>query len=106
MADPVGLIGGGGGVDPTRRPAKAAEPPTVQGAGAPNFREALIKNLEQVNKAQADADRAVEDLVTGRRGDVEGVILATQKADDAFRMLQAVRGKVIQAYDEIKQVRV
>lgn len=75
-------------------------------AGGPTFREVLLSNLNQVNEAQQDADRAVEDLVSGRRGDVEGVILATQKADDAFRMLQAVRGKVMQAYEEIKQVRV
>jgi flagellar hook-basal body complex protein FliE len=34
------------------------------------------------------------------------VILATEKADNAFKMLQAMRGKVLQAYDEIKQVRV
>lgn len=74
--------------------------------GAPAFRDVLLKNLEQVNAAQTDADRAVEDLVSGRRADLEGVILATQKADNAFRMLQAVRGKVLQAYDEIKQVRV
>ncbi len=54
----------------------------------------------------ARTSAAVEDLVSGRRSDVEGVILATEKADNAFRMLQAMRGKVLQAYDEIKQVRV
>lgn len=33
-------------------------------------------------------------------------MLATQKADNAFRMLQALRNKVVEAYDEIKQTRV
>jgi flagellar hook-basal body complex protein FliE len=37
---------------------------------------------------------------------VEGVILATQKADNAFRMLQQVRNRMMEAYDEVKQIRV
>ena len=77
-----------------------------KGQDGQGFRDVLMDNLEQVNSAQQDADRAVEDLVSGRRRDVEGVILATEKADNAFKMLQAMRGKVLQAYDEIKQVRV
>jgi len=102
MSDPVGLIGGAGGLQPTPKP----QPPAAGPGGGPNFRDVLMDNLEKVNAAQQEADRAVEDLVSGRRSDVEGVIMATQKADNAFKMLQAVRGKVIQAYDEIKQVRV
>ncbi|USN98584.1 MAG: flagellar hook-basal body complex protein FliE [Phycisphaeraceae bacterium] len=102
MSDPLGFVTGasGGGLNPVQPSGAASKP------GAPGFREVLLKNLEQVNSAQQDANRAVEDLMTGKRSDVEGVILATEKADDAFRMLQAMRGKVLQAYDEIKQVRV
>lgn len=112
MSDPLGLVSGSGGagmrpigpvgpVGPSGQPRGAAG-----GQDGPGFRDVLIDNLEKVNSAQQDADRAVEDLVSGRRGDVEGVILATEKADNAFKMLQAMRGKVLQAYDEIKQVRV
>ena len=109
MADPLGLIGSAGGARPTG-PGQL-KPNTTQAqdpgaAGGPSFKDALLENLEKVNAAQQDADRAVEDLMSGRRSDVEGVILATQKADNAFRMLQQVRGKVMQAYDEIRQVRV
>ena len=103
MSDPVGLIGGAGGVQPNPKPGVSGAKGPVDG---PNFRDVLMKNLEQVNEAQQEADRAVEDLVSGRRSDVEGVIVATQKADNAFKMWQAVRGKVLQAYDEIRQVRV
>lgn len=103
MSDPVGLISGAGGVQPKPAAGSGAAKPPVDG---PSFRDVLMDNLQKVNAAQQEADRAVEDLVSGRRSDVEGVILATQKADNAFKMLQAVRGKVLQAYDEIKQVRV
>ncbi len=54
---------------------------------------------------QQDADRAVEDLYSGKRNDLESVVIATQKADTAFKMLLQVRNKVMEAYDEVKQIR-
>ena len=103
MADPLGLIGSGG-VNPSMFPR-----PNVTGPGAEQpgqtFKDALLANLDEVNKAQQEATKAVEDLTTGKRSDLEGVIMATQKADNAFRMLQALRNKVMDAYDEIKQTR-
>lgn len=109
MGDPLGLIGSTGGAGqvgksslPSVRPgAKQANDP-----GAPSFKDVLLDNLGEVNKLQADATRAIEDLQTGQRDDVEGVLLATQKADMAFRMLQSVRNKVVQAYNELRDVRV
>lgn len=111
MADPVGLIGGAGGAQPlrpqhgTQHGAQGAGNNPAEAGGA-DFKDVLTKNLEKVNEAQREADRAVEDLVSGRRDDLESVILATQKADGAFKMLQSVRNKVMEAYDEINQVRV
>lgn len=102
MSDPVGLIGGGG-LNPARQAAGGAARPAQ---GGPDFARVLRDNLEQVNEMQADAAKAVEDLMTGDRQDLEGVILATEKADNAFRMLQQMRNKVMAAYEEIKQVRV
>ena len=103
MSDPLGLISAGGvrGIQvPGPRQEAAAD------SGAPGFRDVLLKNLNEVNSLQQDATRAIEDLQTGKRDDLEGVILATQKADTAFRMLQQLRNKMVEAYDEIKQVRV
>lgn len=101
MTDPLGLIGSGG-VNPSRfapvRPSGEAQ--------GPSFKDVLLENLRQVDRMQKDADRAIVDLQTGNRTDVEGVILATQKADMAFRMLQSVRNRMMEAYDEIKQIRV
>lgn len=104
MNDPLRLIqntGPVGGADLGRGPS-AASP---QGSG-PEFKDVLLENLRQVNELQQDATRAVEDLQAGRRGDYEGVLVATQKADVAFRMLQALRNRVMEAYDEVKQMRV
>ena len=78
-------------------------PPNADGA---SFKDLLMKNIEQVNELQQDATRAIEDLQTGERNDPEGVLMATAKADLAFQMLQQVRNKVVDAYQEIQQFRV
>lgn len=85
--------------------ASGVRPPAAD-PNAPSFKDVLMDNLKRVNELQQDATAAVEDLQAGRRTDVEGVILATQKADVAFRMLQSVRNRVVEAFDEIKQMRV
>lgn len=101
MTDPIGLAGlaGKGGMLPNRAPTPG------QGDG-PDFKSVLMKNLSEVNAMQQDASQAAEDFVAGRRDDLEGVILAAETADTAFKMLQAMRNQVMQAYDEIKQMRV
>lgn len=102
-SDPLGLISGAGGMRPMpHRPAT----PAARGAGTLDFAALLKQNLSEVNELQQDATAAVEDLVTGRRSDLEGVILATEKADTAFKMLQAMRNKVMEAYEEIKRISV
>ncbi|MEN0019328.1 MAG: flagellar hook-basal body complex protein FliE [Planctomycetota bacterium] len=103
MSDPLGLIGSGG-VGPVQRPTSS--PAAGKAEDGANFKDSLLANLKQADKLQADATQAVQELSSGQRSDVEGVILATQKADMAFQMLQSVRNKVMEAYDEIKQMRV
>jgi flagellar hook-basal body complex protein FliE len=108
MSDPLGLIGGSGGINPSSFPRPNIKGPGGSGgdqAPGQSFKDVLLANLDEVNKAQQEATRAVEDLTTGKRSDLEGVIMATQKADNAFRMLQALRNKMVDAYDEIKQIR-
>ncbi|RMH29952.1 MAG: flagellar hook-basal body complex protein FliE [Planctomycetota bacterium] len=101
MTDRIGLAGlsRNGGMLPNRPRAQAD-------AGGADFKAALMKNLSEVNALQQDASKATEDLFAGRRNDLESVVLATEKADTAFKMLQQMRNQVMQAYDEIKQMRV
>lgn len=101
MTDRVGLAGlsGKGGMLPGK--------PRTQDAGeGADFKSLLMKNLQDVNSVQQEASNATQDLMAGRRKDLEGVILATEKADTAFKMLQAMRNQVMEAYEEIKQMRV
>lgn len=102
MVDPLGLVGAqqSSGLAPSTHAGGAAKP------DGPSFKDLLMQNLEQVNELQQDATRAIEDLQAGRRNDLETVLMATAKADTAFRMLLSVRNKMVDAYEEVKQIRV
>jgi len=103
MTDPLGLISNSGGVQKPNLPQQTSNVNDPQG---PAFKDVLLKNIEQVNKLQQDAEQAIEDLAAGRRDDIAQVNIAKQKADMAFKMLLQVRNKMMDAYDEIKQFRV
>jgi flagellar hook-basal body complex protein FliE len=105
MADPLGLISN---IGPSQRPTSAGirHGSADIAPGQSDFKQLLQQQIEQVNQLQQDANSAMEDLAAGRRDDLESVITATQKADLAFRMLLQVRNKVMDAYEEVKQLRV
>jgi flagellar hook-basal body complex protein FliE len=104
MSDPLGLIGNVGNVQ--RNSLLAPRANQHQPGEGPDFKQMLQQQLDAVNQLQNDASEAVESLAAGRRDDVESVIIATQKADVAFRMLLQVRNKVMDAYEEVKQLRI
>jgi flagellar hook-basal body complex protein FliE len=107
MADPLGLINAGQAIGPIApQTPRGPKGPMAGEAGSPSFRDTLMKNIEQVSRLQQDAEMAVEDLAAGRRDDVDGVLIAKQKADLAFQMLLQVRNKLMDAYEELKQMRV
>lgn len=98
MIDPLGIVSRVNATTPV-----APGPQTGSGA---DFKQELLDEMRKVNEMQQDATQATNDLLTGQRDDLEGVMIATQKADSAFRMLLALRNKVVDAYDEVKNIRV
>ena len=88
---------------PTLPSSPGLAPTSTQG---PPFKNFLLESLEQVNSMQADADQAVEQLMTGADVNPAEVLTAVQKADLTFRMMMQVRNKLVQAYQEIKEVRI
>ncbi|MGQ9575373.1 MAG: flagellar hook-basal body complex protein FliE [Thermoguttaceae bacterium] len=84
----------------------AAAPRPEAPAPAPSFRDLLLESIEQVNAMQQAADQAVEQLVTGQPITPAEVLTAVQKADIAFRLMMQIRNKIVQAYQEIQNIRV
>jgi len=75
-------------------------------AGGVSFSDTLKQSINEVSKLQSDASRAVQDLATGQTDNVAGVFSAMEKADVAFKTLLAIRAKLMDAYDEIKNIQV
>ena len=89
--------------------AGGAGPASNLGAGSTgsaSFSDMLKNSIEEVSKLQQDASQAVEDLLTQKTENVTGVMTAMEKADLAFKTLLAIRGKLMDAYEEIKNIAV
>ncbi len=76
------------------------------GTGGASFAETLKSSINEVARLQQDASQAVQDLATGKTEDVAGVMTAMEKSDLAFKTLLAIRGKLMDAYEEIKGISV
>jgi flagellar hook-basal body complex protein FliE len=74
--------------------------------GSSGFADALKNSIDEVSRMQQDASKAVENLTTGKSDDVTGVMTAVEKSDLAFKTLLAIRAKLMDAYDEIKNIAV
>src|SRR5215213_9121239 len=79
--------------------------PNKAGEGG-SFKDVLLKSIHDVNSMQQQADKAVETLMTGGDADPAAVLTAVQKADLAFRMMMQMRNKVMQVYQEVKDIRI
>ncbi len=94
-------------------PITPIQAPTIQGAGqpagassGPSFKDLLLDSIQNVNHMQVEADQAVEALFTGGDVNPAEVLTAVQKADLAFRLTMQVRNKVMDVYQEIKDIRI
>ena len=76
------------------------------GTSGASFSDMLKNSIDEVSRLQQDASQAVQDLATGKTEDVASVMTAMEKSDLAFKTLLAIRGKLMDAYEEIKGISV
>jgi flagellar hook-basal body complex protein FliE len=79
---------------------------TTAPASGASFADVLKDSINEVSRLQQDASSAVQGLTTGKTDDVTGVMTAVEKSDLAFQTLLAIRSKLMEAYDEIKNIAV
>src|SRR5690606_15204201 len=84
------------------------ETPGVGGAneGGKTFGEFLKDSIGKVNSIQQEANVAMEKLASGESQNLHETLLAVEKADIAFRTMNQVRTKVIDAYREIMKMQI
>ena len=88
--------------------AGGGAPPATGGAGgagsSASFSDLLKDSINEVSRLQQDASQAVEALMTKKTENVTGVMTAMEKSDLAFKTLLAIRAKLMDAYEEIKNI--
>ena len=101
MNDPLGLVAGPHAIRPAPGSGVGGSSST-----STDFNAVLKAEMDRVNQLQEAAQIAAEDFASGKRDDIESVLFAARKADTAFKMLLQVRNKVLEAYEEVKQLRI
>ena len=91
---------------PVPLPTSPEFAPTAPATDQASFKQFMFEALDQVNNMQQQADQAVEQLMTGGDVNAAEVLTAVQKADLSFRMMMQIRNKLVQAYQEIKDIRI
>lgn len=103
MADSMNVEGLSGSLRPVHvEPVVGPEAP----AGGKDFRAVLLESLEQVNRLQQEADAGMERLATGQTDNLAEVFSAVRKAEVAFSLLMEIRNKLLEAYQEVRQMQV
>ncbi|MCB0411963.1 MAG: flagellar hook-basal body complex protein FliE, partial [Bdellovibrionales bacterium] len=87
---------------------EAAELKSQSGSSTPSasFADTLKDAVNETNRLQKVADQKMEDLATGRAKSLPDVMVATERADIALKLMVQVRNKIIDAYQEIMKMQV
>lgn len=92
---------------PIAPPVRVTTPQHGQpGAGETDFTAQLRQQLEQVSQMQAEAEEGIQKLLTGQTDNITAVFATARKAEVAFSLLMEIRNKLVDAYSELRQLRV
>ena len=71
-----------------------------------SFGEFLASSMAKVNQMQQNANVAMQKLATGKSEDVAATMLMVEEASIAFKTMNQIRMKVIDAYKEVMKMQV
>jgi flagellar hook-basal body complex protein FliE len=101
MSNPINSLGPQG-IKPVAPTAPTAKP----ASSGDDFAQMMRDQLQQVGALQTDADDQVAKLVSGQSDNMTEVFVATRKAQVAFSLLMEIRNKLVDAYEEVRNMRV
>ena len=100
MAD-IKDIGAAGKVQLELPEAKKARGPSDS-----KFQETLKAYLEGVDKLQAEADKTVTEVASGKTDNIHQAMVAMEKADVSFKLMVEARNRIVKAYEEILKMQI
>jgi len=103
MTDSLGAVGAGQLHGPGGIGSLGSE--KIAGAEGTDFRQVLMECINEVNRLQSQANQATEQLTTGQVSNADEVLSAVRKADIAFSLLMQIRNQLLDAYAEVRDMR-
>jgi len=91
-------------VEPPRSPGKTLITKAPSAPAEKSFGQTLSSFVKDINDVSGQADKAIEDVVTGRTEHLHEAVIAVNKADLSFRYMMEIRSKLLQAYQEIQRL--
>jgi flagellar hook-basal body complex protein FliE len=104
MTTPISLTGGISPLPPLFPPGTDSSAGS-RAAGGINFQDVLMKSLEQVNELDRQSQSMIAGALTGEDYTQAEVFTAVKKADLAFRTMLQIRNKLLDAYNELINIR-
>jgi len=74
------------------------------GTSETSFASTLKNAINSVDSMQKNADVMMQKIATGESKNISEVMVATEKADIALKLMVQVRNKIIDAYQEIMKM--
>ena len=88
-------------------PSTQQAPKVEAGGQGGSFGDMLNNALKEVNELQNEANENIEGITLKKEGVTpHGAMVALEKADVAFQLMNAIRGKIIRAYEEVIRTQV
>lgn len=100
-----GITKGIPAVKPLLQPNNQVNPQQQGGQGS--FQQLFTDAIKDVNEMQLHADQQIEGLMLGKPGvNTHDAMIALEKADIAFQMMNQIRSKIVRAYQEVMRTQV
>ena len=81
---------------------KAQSTGTQQSTG--ELADTFTHMFDEVNRLQGEADRKIEEFATSPDKDIQGTMIALQKADLSLRLMMQIRSKLTAAYQDVMRM--
>jgi flagellar hook-basal body complex protein FliE len=98
-----------GSIGTIKPPAPLSQPQgtdKASGSGE-SFKDMFTKAIKEVDGLQKEADGKIEGVLLGKPGATpHDAMIALEKADTAFQLMNTLRNRIIRAYEEIMRVQI
>lgn len=81
-------------------------PQTDKAGAGQSFSDILKNAVEGVNDDQLKGEQSIKDFMAGKETSLHNTLLSLEKAEISFKLMMQVRGKLMEAYQQIMRTSV